>query len=72
MPDLTPEYRAHLRQNCDQYGDPLVIQLLDALEAAEAAVARVHDLVTMSDGSPRSDTYFLPASTVRAALKGTA
>lgn len=36
MPELTPEYRAWLRQNADRYGDPVVIQLLDALEAAEA------------------------------------
>ncbi|MDF3309731.1 hypothetical protein P3H15_32455 [Rhodococcus sp. T2V] len=35
MPELTPEYRAFLRQNADRYGDPVVVQLLDALEAAE-------------------------------------
>ena len=35
MPELTPEYRAFLRQNADRYGDSVVVQLLDALEAAE-------------------------------------
>ncbi|MHA4848746.1 hypothetical protein L1080_004260 [Rhodococcus sp. MSC1_016] len=35
MPDLTPEHRAWLRQNADHYGDPVVVQLLDALEAAD-------------------------------------
>ncbi|MBV6758394.1 hypothetical protein [Rhodococcus opacus] len=40
MPDLTPEYRAHLRQNADEYGDPLIVQLLDALEETEEALAR--------------------------------
>lgn len=41
MPELTPEYRAFLRQNADRYGDPVVIQLLDSLEAAEAEVRRL-------------------------------
>lgn len=42
MPDLTPEYRAHLRQNADLlvlHGARVVEQLLDALEGAEARAA---------------------------------
>jgi hypothetical protein len=34
--DLTPQGRTHLRQNCEQFGDPLVPGLLDALEKVEA------------------------------------
>lgn len=63
MPELTPEYRAHLRQLAERLGDTTTLQLLDALEATERdldahitsgiaaaeTIARVQSLV---DGGP--------------------
>jgi hypothetical protein len=39
--DLTPQGRTHLRQNSEHYGENVIPQLLDALEAAEARAAEL-------------------------------
>ncbi|MFI5436445.1 hypothetical protein ACHMZP_32175 [Rhodococcus baikonurensis] len=34
MTDLSPQGRAHLRKNAQSYGDEVLVDVLDALEAA--------------------------------------
>lgn len=81
MPELTPEYRAQLRQDAEHYGDPVIIvQLLDALDAAElrtydenlnasAALARVARLEAEVNYRDQALELFVPAQHYAASQK---
>lgn len=70
MPELTPEYRAHLRQNAEEYGDPVIVQLLNALEEAEGDIEALEgDLSAVRTESAHLNGKWLAAESELARVK---
>jgi hypothetical protein len=66
-PDLSPDGRAHLRDNATKYGDPVILALLDALEATESTLAHIDAVVSLAEEENR---FGLSARYLRGILGG--
>lgn len=56
MTDLSPSGRAHLRRNAQIYGDEVVVEILDALEAAVTERDELRDALVAHIFTERPDT----------------